>query len=59
MDRIFNMIIRQVMRRLVNKGIDMGVKKASGAMPGSKPQDPQAIKAQKQAAKAMRRAGRM
>lgn len=65
MDRIFNMILRQITRRLVNKGINAGIKKASSAR-GSKPgqeaapgQPRQSTRQIKQAAKMLRRTTRM
>lgn len=64
MDRLISMILRQITRRLVNKGIDACFKKAASmnkAKGGAETpeQSPQSKQQIKQAAKMMRRTTRM
>ena len=41
MNQIINMIMRILMRKMVSKGVDAGLKKASSMRGGPKPQQPQ------------------
>ncbi|WP_299671162.1 hypothetical protein [uncultured Roseobacter sp.] len=62
MDRLINMILRQITRRLVNKGIDAGFKKAASMNKKRGETSEQSLQSKqqiKQAAKMMRRTTRM
>lgn len=62
LERLLNMVIRQVMRTLVNKGIGAGfiaVSKRKGAKDGSQNNDPEAQQAAKLAAKRARQAAKI
>ncbi|MFK7868010.1 MAG: hypothetical protein AB8B58_02095 [Roseobacter sp.] len=59
MDRLVNMILRKMMRLLVNKGVTAGINVAGRGGPPSHPQDKVMAKRQKQVARAARRISRM
>lgn len=65
MDRIFNMILRQVIGRVVNKGIDAGIDVATRGRNGEAPDEKQrgqargAVRQARGAMRMFRRIGRM
>ncbi len=71
LNRIINMVVRIVMRRAINSGLNFGIRAASGRGRGQRgipaptddratqPQDKQMARRQRQAAKAARRIGRL
>ena len=52
-EQMFNMIIRQIMRGVVNKGVDAGIKMAAS---GGKSEDEMTLQERKQARMARRQA---
>lgn len=61
MDRLLRMVMRRAMNMAINKGIDMGARRMTGARDGQVPTQDQksAMKNARQSAKLMRRMTRI